>query len=134
MSISETCNREVVAMQRNDCALKATSPMRQHHVGDVLVAKERTGLRIPPDIGTDRDLAMEIMAPELATVKESTELFDAIQYMCAKEARRLPVVNDRGELVGILTLNDLLEFLSEKLQSLSSLLTQEQTMATALRH
>ena len=141
MPISEICNREVVIVKRDDTALEAAKLMRQHHVGDVLVVEERNGIRIPVGIVTDRDLVVEIMAPELnqmvitagdimapglATVKENAGIFEAIQYMRGKGIRRLPVVNESGALVGILTLDDLLELLSEELFELAKLVRYEQ--------
>ena len=141
MPISEICNREVVIVQRDDTALEAARLMRQHHVGDVLVVEKRNGISVPVGIVTDRDLVVEIMAPELdqlvitvgdimatelTTVKEGTGIFEAIQYMRGKGVRRLPVVNESGALVGILTLDDLLELLSEELFELAKLVRHEQ--------
>ena len=148
MPISEICNREVVVVQPNDTTLEAAKLMRQHHVGDVLVVEDRGGVRIPVGIVTDRDLVVEIMAPELdqmvitvgdimapdlVTVKENTGVFDAIQYMRAKGVRRLPVVDDSGGLVGILTLDDLLELLAEELLALAKLVKHEQKKETMSR-
>ena len=141
MPIGEFCNRDVVAIQRDDTVLEAAKLMRQHHVGDVLVVEERNGAKVPVGIVTDRDLVVEIMAPELdhlvitvgdimapelATVKESTGVFEAIQYMRGKGVRRLPVVNERGGLVGILAMDDILELLSEELLELARLVRHEQ--------
>lgn len=141
MSVSEICNRDVVIVRRDDTVLEAAKLMRQHHVGDVLVVEERNGARVPLGIVTDRDLVVEIMAPELdhltitvgdimapelAAVKESAGVFEAIQYMRGKGVRRLPVVNESGGLVGILTLDDLLELLSEELLELARLVRHEQ--------
>ena len=141
MPISEICNREVVIVQRDETVLEAAKLMRQHHVGDVLVVEERNGARIPVGIVTDRDLVVEIMAPELdhmvitvgdimasklATVKENAGIFETIQYMRGKGVRRLPVVNESGGLVGILTLDDMLELLSEELFELARLVRYEQ--------
>lgn len=141
MAVSEICKRETITMRRDNTVLEAAKLMRQHHVGDVLVIEERNGIRIPLGIITDRDLVVEIMAPELdqlvitvgdimapdlATVKESTGVFEAIQYMRGKGVRRLPVVNENGGLVGILTLDDLLELLSEELFELARLVRHEQ--------
>ena len=148
MPVSEICNREVVVVQRNDTALEAAKLMRQHHVGDVLVVEDRNGVRIPVGIITDRDLIMEIMAPELdgsvitvgdimakelVTVKESTGIFEAIQYMRQKAVRRLPIVNESGGLIGILTLDDLLELLSEELLEIAKLVKYEQQKETRSR-
>lgn len=148
MPIGEICNREVVIVQPNSTILEAARLMRQHHVGDVLVVEDRGGLRVPVGIVTDRDLVVEIMAPELdqtaitvgdimvpelATVKENTGVFEAIQYMRAKGVRRLPVVDDNGGLLGILTLDDLLELLAEELLALAKLVTHEQKKETMSR-
>jgi len=141
MPVSEICNREVIIVQRDDTVLDAAKLMRQHHVGDVLVVENRNGVRVPVGIVTDRDLVVEILAPELdsnaitvsdimvpglATVKGGTGVFEAIQYMRAKGVRRLPVVDENGGLAGIITLDDLLELLSEELLALAKLVKHEQ--------
>lgn len=141
MPISEICNREVIIVQRDDTALNAAKLMRQHHVGDVLVVEDHNGKRVPVGIVTDRDLVIEIMAseldanaitvgdimlPALATVKEATGIFEVIQYMRAKGVRRLPVLEESGEVAGIITMDDLLELLSEELAALVKLVKHEQ--------
>lgn len=141
MPIGEICNREVVVAWRNDTALEASRLMRQHHVGNVVVVDDQNGVQVPVGIVTDRDLIMEIMAPELngatitvgdimlrelVTVKESTGVFEAIQYMRQKAVRRLPIVDESGGLVGILTLDDLLELLSEEFHEIAKLVRNEQ--------
>ncbi|HEU0283168.1 MAG TPA: CBS domain-containing protein [Gallionella sp.] len=141
MPVGEICNREVVIVQSDQSTLEAARLMRQHHVGDVVVVEDRGGVRVPVGIVTDRDLVVEIAAPELnqtaitvgdimvsglATAKENTGVFEAIQYMRAKGVRRLPVVDDNGGLVGILTLDDLLELLAEEFLSLAKLVKHEQ--------
>lgn len=141
MPVSEICNREVIIVQPHDTALEAGRLMRQHHVGDVVVVETRGGARIPVGVVTDRDLVVEIIAPELdpkaitvgdimvaglVTLTENCGVFEAIQYMRAKVVRRVPVVNDSGGLVGILTLDDLLELLAEELLALAHLVKGEQ--------
>ena len=140
MSISELCNREVIIIQKEESALEAAKLMRQHHVGDVIVVEEKNGPRKPIGIVTDRDLVVEIMAteldpavitvgdimaPKLVTVKENTGIFETIQYMRRNTVRRSPVIDDRGGLIGIITLDDLLQLLSEELSELAKLVSQE---------
>jgi CBS domain-containing protein len=148
MPIGEICNREIVVVWRNDTALEAYRLMRQHHIGNVFVVDERNGVQVPVGIINDCDLIMEIMAPELdgtairagdimspelVTVKESTGIFEAIQYMRRKAVRRLPIVNESGGLVGILTLPDLLELLSEELLEIAKLIKNEHQQETRNR-
>jgi len=148
MPIGEICNREVVIVQPNSAILEAAQLMRHHHVGDVLVVEDRSGVRVPVGIVTDRDLVVEIMAPELdqrvitvgdimatelATIKENAGVSETIEYMRAKGVRRVPVVDNSGGLVGILTLDDLLELLAEELLALAKLVKQEQKKETMSR-
>ena len=141
MPIGEVCNKEIITVQSEDSVLNAAKLMRQNHVGDVLVVENRNGINIPIGIVTDRDLVMEIMAPELdasvitvgdimapefTTVKESAGLFEAIQHMRNMAVRRLPVVDESGQLVGIITLDDLLVLLADELHALARLVTREQ--------
>lgn len=148
MPIGEICNREAVIVHRNDSVIDAAKIMRKHHVGDVLVVDEINNLRVPVGIVTDRDLVVEIMAAgldgsvitvgdimpqKLVTVKDDAGVFEAIQYMRGMGVRRLPVVADDGGLVGIVTLDDLLELLSEEMFGLSRLVKNEQKKESALR-
>lgn len=148
MPVGEICNRDVIILQRDATILDAAKLMREHHVGDVLVVEERDGARFPIGIVTDRDLVVEIMATELdqtvitvgdimvgelVTVKESTGVFETIQYMRGKAVRRLPIVDEDGVLVGILALDDLLELLSEELLAIAKLIRYQRQKETTLR-
>jgi CBS domain-containing protein len=148
MPISEVCNREVVIVQPGDSILDAAQLMRLHHVGDVVVVQDLGSRRIPVGIVTDRDLVVEIMAPELdptaltvgdimvpelATVKESADLYEAVELMRAKGVRRLPVTDAIGNLSGILTMDDLLELLAEEMSDLARSVSHGQNKESAIR-
>lgn len=141
MTIGETCNREVITIQRDETVLEAARLMRQYHVGAVIVIDNLNGCTAPVGIVTDRDLVVEvlateldetvitvgdIMASEIHTLKESADISEAIQLMRRKTIRRLPVVDEDGDLVGMLTLDDILESLSEELLDLAKLVRYEQ--------
>ena len=148
MPIGEICNREVVMLEINHTVLSAAKLMRKHHVGDLLVVKKSNGSCIPISIVTDRDLVVEVMAPEidpsvltvgdimprnLATVKESTGVFETIQHMRVRGVRRMPVVDESGNLVGVVTLDDLLGLLAEELGLLTKLIEHEQIKEASAR-
>jgi CBS domain-containing protein len=141
MTIGAVCNREVITVQRDATVLHAAMLMRQYHVGDVVVIENRNKLCVPVGIVTDRDIVMDLVATELdckvitvgdivisklVMVKESAGVFDAIQIMTTKGVRRLPVVDEDGGLVGIITLDDLLLLLAKELSSLTKLVAREQ--------
>ena len=141
MTVGEICNREVIVIQRDKTILEAAKLMRQFHVGAVIVVDKQNNRQVPVGIVTDRDLVVEIlateldetvitvgdiMAPEIFSVQENTAIHEAIDFMRRKTIRRLPIVDETGELVGILTLDDALQLLSEQLLDLAKLVRYEQ--------
>lgn len=148
MAVGEICNREVVIAKKTLPVVDAAQLMRQHHVGDLVVVEEKNGRRHPVGIVTDRDIVVEvvaagvnpdalkvgdIMGPEVATVRESEGLFEALRYMRDKGVRRMPVVDRDGGLVGILTLDDLLSLLAEEMTELAKLVSHERQREAASR-
>ena len=102
MAVGEICNREVVIAKKTLSVVDAAQLMRKHHVGDLVVVEEKNGRRHPVGIVTDRDIVVEvvaagvnpdalkvgdIMGPEVATVRESEGLFEALRYMRDKGVR-----------------------------------------------
>jgi len=55
-----------------------------------------------------------IRAP-IITIKESAGVGDGIRLMRGRGIRRLPVIDDNGELAGIVNLDDLIKLLAEEL-------------------
>jgi len=141
MTIGKVCNREVVFIHAQASIPVAARLMREYHVGDLVVIKEKTGKRVPIGIITDRDIVLEviaegvdmddvnvgdIMSNNLVTARESDGLLETIKVMRAKGIRRLPVVNDDNELVGILSVDDLIDLFSEQIVDLARLIAREQ--------
>jgi CBS domain-containing protein len=141
MAIGEICNRETVFTTRDNSVGDAARLMREHHVGDLVVVDEKAGKRIPVGILTDRDLVVEILAKDvdintvnvgdimsddLITAHETDAIYDTLQHMRAKGIRRLPVVDSDGGLVGIVSVDDILDLLADELTALARLVSREQ--------
>jgi CBS domain-containing protein len=122
--------------------------MRAEHVGSLILVDEDGANRRPVGIVTDRDIVVEavavgldtatltagdVMARPLATIGQDEDLMVALARMRENGVRRLPVVDAAGHLAGILTIDNLLEALSEQLQSVVSVVKAEQTRETHLR-
>lgn len=141
MSVGEICNREVVIAHRDDTVVAASKIMRKQHVGCLVVVEDgEDGSTRPMGIVTDRDLVIEVLAmgldtasvtvgdlmgPELLTAREGDGIWETILRMRAMGVRRLPVVNNERKLVGILSMDDLLEFLAGELSDLAKLIRRE---------
>jgi CBS domain-containing protein len=101
---------------------QAARLMRDQHVGFLVVHREGDDLRRPLGVLTDRDIVLEVTAcgidPRSVTVedvmtrepliaRDSDELSDVLQTMRREGVRRVPVVDSRGALVGIIAIDDL---------------------------
>lgn len=142
MLVGTACNREVVVVERSASVSQAARLMRDFHVGDLVVVETQDGRRRPVGILTDRDIVVgvlardvdaasvavrDVMGDELITATEDESLPDVVKRMRAAGVRRLPVVDGEGTLVGILTVDDLLDLLSETLNDLTRLISRELT-------
>jgi CBS domain-containing protein len=140
MNIGELCNREVIVANRDDSVLAAAKLMREYHVGDVVVVEQRGQGRVPVGILTDRDIVVELiatevdtktvtvsdaMSTELLTVREDDDISDMIEQMRGKAVRRVPVVDVNDALVGIVTVDDVIDVMAEQFDALVSLVQRE---------
>lgn len=140
MHVGEFCNREVVVIEEESSITEAAVVMRENHVGDVVIVRKQYGKKVPVGILTDRDIALEIVALsadpeavrvgdamsfELTTVNEDDDLLHVIEVMRDKGIRRVPVVDIDETLVGIMTVDDILDLLSEVLIDLTHLVDRQ---------
>jgi len=148
MTLKTICNREVLIVGKNDTVPEAARLMREHHAGDAVIVEERDGLRFPVGIVTDRDIVIELIAKEvdihsvtvgdvmcqdIVLAKEEDDVDETIKIMRHKGIRRLPVVDQAGALVGIVTLDDLIDLIAEQLKDLAGLIARQQDLEKKYR-
>lgn len=141
MRIGDVCTRSVVQIERTASIREAAECMRKRHVGSLVVVDPANGERVPVGMLTDRDIVIAVVAGgvdadrltvadtmthDVATCAESQDLFDAIHLMRARGVRRLPVLNDKGALTGMVSSDDLYGALSRQVQELSHALVRGQ--------
>lgn len=135
MKARNFCSRVVVAAEPTTDLRDAARMMRDNHVGALVVVEKKAGGTRPIGIVTDRDIVVgvvaapgvrpealtvrDVMCAELATISESAGVFEAVEAMRDRGARRLPVVSEDGKLVGMLSLDDLLRVISAELAGLT---------------
>lgn len=98
---------------------EAALTLERHNVGSLVVVDGKT----PIAMVTDRDLAIQVIAngrdPHEVTVEavmsapvhtapDDIGLVEAVDIMAEHAIRRLPVVDGDGQLVGLITLDDVL--------------------------
>ena len=148
-TIASICNRSVGFTTRETTVAAAAKLMRHGHIGSlVVVDRMNGGKRMPIGIVTDRDIVVEviatgldpavitvgdIMAQELVVGRESDSVLETLEIMRFKGVRRLPTVGLDGQLIGIVTVDDLLEILAEELSELAKIVAHEQSHEAVAR-
>ena len=142
MSVGDICKRNVVVAPKTELIVDAARRMRTSHVGDLVVIENRNGRHFPVGIVTDRDIVIsvvagdpdhinyllvsDVMSDDLITALEHDSIEVALKKMEEYGVRRLPIVDADGELIGILTLDDVLQYLTGQQSELVALVAREQ--------
>ncbi|MCC6008797.1 MAG: CBS domain-containing protein [Rhodobacteraceae bacterium] len=128
MLIGKVMSSPVISATHATTIRAAAQQMRDHHVGALPVFHENRTVGIV----TDRDLVMrviaspgfapgmettvgEIMSPDVITCFDDQQVTEAAALMGEQQVRRLLVVDRSGTPVGILSVGDIAEHVSEEL-------------------
>jgi CBS domain-containing protein len=130
LTTGEICTRSVTIAFRKTTLIEGARLMRENHVGCLVVVEETGEQRIVAGVLTDRDIVTAVVAPgldldnfcvedvmttDLVTAREDDSLIDLMRAMRLKGVRRVPVVGGQGELVGVVTLDDVLDIMAQEL-------------------
>ncbi len=122
MKIEEIMSESPACCTRDDFVQVAAGIMKRFDTGIVPVTETVTYPAKLIGVVTDRDLCLrvlaegrdpnqvrvgEVMSTKLTTCKPSDNVEQALGYMARAQVRRLPVVNRDFEIVGMLTLGDI---------------------------
>lgn len=110
--------------------------MAEAGVGSIIIEENMK----PVGIVTDRDIATrvdardtaassatarDIMTPDPVTATNDSGLLVVTNTMAEAAVRRLPIVNDNGTLVGIITLDDVMLLLATEMSNLGGVIQAE---------
>ena len=141
MSVLELCDREIAAVGLGATVAEAIYKMLDYHVGAVAVVDNE--FRVA-GIFTERDvlrkLSLSRLDPQATSVRElmttpvematfDTGAGEALSIMLERHFRHLPVADQNGKLLGVLSIRNLLEWrvdqLSHELDSLEQYMTND---------
>ena len=141
MNVGQYCKRGVAAISTSADVAEAARLMREKHVGFLAAFKDGDPLRKPVGVLTDRDIVLEVTARDVdphavrvddvmtrqpLIANENDELSDLVQAMRQSGIRRVPVVDVRGALVGIVALDDVIDVISSLLGEVAGSIRSEQ--------
>jgi CBS domain-containing protein len=129
LTVSDFMTRNVTTIIENETMRQACKLMYQDNIGSIVIIKNDTVDQagtttqvIPRGMVTERDIARmvgfsakffadmpvsEVMSKPLITVNPNTSVKDAVSLMEQKDIRRLPVIDEKGQMVGIITAKDI---------------------------
>ena len=117
----EVMTREPACCEPGDTIVRASQVMKSEDVGAVPVVDSPAGRRLVGII-TDRDIVVKVIAAGRAldgasvrdamtenpvTVREDEDVNQALSAMAARKVRRSPVVDENGNLRGIIAQADI---------------------------
>jgi CBS domain-containing protein len=120
MKVKDLMSRDICSCSPETNLAEVASLMWQYDCGAIPVIDQNDKVA---NIITDRDICMavalqnrmpaEIHAGEVASrgiyyCRETDNIQDALEVMAQQQVRRLPVVDDNDELLGMLSLNDVI--------------------------
>lgn len=119
LRVSDIMSRDVVKTNENTPLSTIAALMYERGVGSVVIVDEEDK---PVGIVTERDIvyavaknlrrdapAWSFMTENPVTVKESDLITTAMEKMRELNIRHLPVVNDEGKVVGIISFRDIVD-------------------------
>lgn len=126
------CVKDVVYVHKSLALNEAARKMREHHVGSLVVVEDQAYGRTVVGMLTDRDIVTavvardldasslrveDVMSADVVAARAEDSLPDVLATMRRRGVRRLPVTGSRGELLGLLAVDDVLGSLSDDLRS-----------------
>lgn len=126
MKVSDLMTPAALCDSPDDVLTKASAKMWQQQTGSLLIIEEgrligivteRDVLRVVAE-GTNPNAVTlrEVMTGNPVTIPPDTKLRDAAGIMFDKWFRHLPVVTQQGDVVGIISLRDLLSLLAQGME------------------
>jgi len=150
MNISSLCHRDAVTVSPSDEVLTAARVMREQHVGYLVVVAQGGDphRKRPVGVLTDRDIVVTVVArqvdpaslrvgdvmtqtPVQLSTADSLEI--AVRKMRRIGVRRMPLVDADGELVGVISLDEVLDWLAAQLLNLAGTIQHEQAVERQVR-
>ncbi len=150
MNAGQMCKRDVVTVREFDDLTAAAQLMREKHIGYLVVVEPNIGDGTLEPVGvlTDRDIVVGVVAGQVdprslrvgdvmtrqpVLAGESSSIESALNDMRRIGVRRLPIVGQSGQLIGVLSLDDVLDALARQMAAVSGSISHELQMENALR-
>ena len=138
ITVSSIMTSKVIIVTEKQTLKELSKLMYQRNIGGIIILKDilpndASDVGEPIGIITERDIARlvafssnlstdtptsELMSSPLITINQNASIKDATDSMQQHNIRRLPVLDNNGKLVGIITAKDILKAMMDLLKSI----------------
>lgn len=140
MKVRDLCTLNTQIIEKSETAQAAAKAMQEAKVGSLVVVDVVPNGDLPIGIITDRDIALKVathdvrpsmllvedfVSATLLTVEGKEDVYNVLGKMRQKRVRRVPVVDKDGFLMGIISIDDILDFLVGELKEMTDIMKQE---------
>ena len=116
--VSKFMTKTVITATLDQTIQTVCKIMYENNIGSVVIVKREVDGFLPIGIITERDIThalgsveifptqtplRELMSTNVISIKPDSSIHDAVAIMHGNNIRRLPVINDDGKMVGIIT-------------------------------
>ena len=148
MTISSICTHRVITVDREIDIVAAATVMRDNHIGYLIVTDASADGSSPLGVLTDRDIVVkvtakdvdphtltvgDVMTPEPLTAAEDDGISETLHRMRQLGVRRVPVVGARGQVTGVLSIDDVVDHLVNQLGDVAGSIRNELELEETLR-
>jgi CBS domain-containing protein len=126
MKVTDLMTSAAITDAADDTLAEASAKMWQQQTGSLLILEgdrlvgivtERDVLRAVAEGNDPKATSLrDVMTKDPVTITPDTELRDAAEIMFEKWFRHLPVVDETGDVAGIISLRDLLSLVAEGME------------------
>ncbi len=150
MCVGDICRRDVITISPNASLSDAARVMREKHVGMLVVVGSPADHadRVVQGVLTDRDIVItvighdaepkdlkvvDVMTRNPLLAAEGQSVAAVLRLMRVDGIRRVPVVDARNELVGVMSIDDVLDVVADQLTAISGAIRGEQARERVMR-
>jgi CBS domain-containing protein len=138
MPISDLYSKNLVCVERGASLQHAAQLMKKHHVSGIVVV-ESNGINKPVGILTDRDIALgiiaenlplstcvqDVMSKDVVLVTKGEGIAEVVDQMESKGIRRMVVVDDTGNVCGLISSDDILQLIASEVNGLGRIVERQ---------
>ena len=138
MPVGDYCEQPARTIGPEDTVREAARRMDEENIGSLVLVIDNQ----PHGVVTDRDLVLEVLCDGLdpssvkvgelqrglvVSVREDAPLAEAARLMAQHAVRRLPVVDDKGHVVGLIASDDIVRLVVGELSGLAAAVQVQST-------